>query len=274
MQTYKIWAPESSHWSRWAKPVAFANPPSAVQDTSADWMASSVQETVNVSWRHGLRYDTAVILDMPGDSGVPMAVALAGIGYRPVPLYNGVQGDRDENSAVAAGAITAALYSHAHALERLNLREDAPPVFMLDGDRMKTTNLKNGSYDNRWCIFPQDMPSADYLLSKQILNVLVYGPYAMQHDLAHVLLRYREKGIQISVCDTDGYTKTLIVEEPSTFKSIAHRLITINELGLSKNPAGGFGGKMTGYLSDRPSSSSSGARSRSSYTYHTYYRMG
>jgi hypothetical protein len=95
-----------------------------------------------------------------------------------------------------------------------------------------------GKYDNRWSVFPQDMPSAAFLSKRGIREVIVRSD-RIQDDLAHILRRYQEQGIKISMCDGTE-VREITVSKPSRFKSLFYRFGVI--LGLRRNAAGGFGG--------------------------------
>ena len=231
LETYKIWAPPHVFWSQWAKPVLFAG-------------ASFGRETIpsltvlsGVPWLSVVDPRTAIIVDLPNKMGVEEGLAIAGLGYRPVPLYNGVDGP---SPAVNVHSIAAALWGGADMLRGLSIRADAPPVFLLDADRMKGTGKKPGTYDNRWCVFAQDMPSAACLLERGIDRVIVRSP-VVQTDLEHVLRRYQDKGIKLSLCngrDVNPITVTKLFQ----FGSLLYRAKVIS--GLTRNAAGGFGGKI------------------------------
>ena len=52
-----------------------------------------------------------------------------------------------------------------------------------------------GTFDNRWVVFPQDFPSAAFLRSRGVAEVLLIQAGAQpQEDLAHVLLRWQQGG--------------------------------------------------------------------------------
>jgi len=141
--------------------------------------------------------------------------------------------------AVDVTDIVNALYQGAELLASLYIRSDAPPAFLLDSNRMKGTARQPGKYDNRWCIFPQDMPSASFLLEQGILSVYVRAD-KVQNDLTHILRRYQEKGIRIYHIGTSGTANELTVVRPSSFQSFLYRIQAM--LGLTRNAAGGFGG--------------------------------
>ena len=105
---------------------------------------------------------------------------------------------------------------------------------------LKTENINRlpGDYDNRWSVFPQDMPSASYLMNQGIRSVIVRTG-KMQDDLAHILHRYETQGLAIDMYDGIEQ-KRITVPRPSRFKSMFYRFGVL--LGLLRNSAGGFGG--------------------------------
>ena len=243
---YKIWAPEGTAWADWAKPVLFASLTGTRQATNTE-----IQVTPPA-----LMPDrkTMVILDLPGVQGVEEALGLAAGGFRPVPLYNGVMGDG--MALVDVKPLGRALYSGADILRTMTLPADAPPVFLLDSNRLEGTRIPL-SFDNRWCVFPQDMPSARYLKSKGIEKVILRSEKLL-HDLSRVLYEYQEAGLTLYIsANDDRYLRTLSVKKRHFIDDLAYRLRTT--MGLKRNAAGGFGSKIP-----PPYESSGGG----------YYRMG
>lgn len=232
LETYKIWAPDNAVWTQWAKPVLFMRPP-----------AHERKELIvpTIDWIPQADYHTMMIADLPGEKGVEEGLAFARLGYRPVPLYNGVYGARASSMIVPVEDIVAALYKGADVLKAYNIQSDAPPVFLLDSNRMKGAGKTPGKYDNRWCVFPQDMPSASFLLKEQIQNIIVYSD-EIQNDLSHILRRYQEQGIKIHLYNGRESLKEIAVVKPSHFKSLSYRFQVI--MGLVRNASGGFGGKV------------------------------
>jgi len=239
-ELYKLWAPEDSIWSNWAKPVLFAD--HAFDDRkpqTTDWRSS------NVTWSPPPDSGTAMVLDLPGADAVWLGLALSQRGFRPVPLYNGVRGPMGIVSPlVSVGDIVWALHSVPEILATLQLPEDAPPVFLLDYYRMAGGALADpGRFDNRWSVFPQDFPSANFLLSRGIRSVvLVQGKSVNPHrDLAHVLLRWQEAGIKILSSGVDDQTPPtpIQVARPSNFRALWYQALVL--AGLRRNSTGGFG---------------------------------
>jgi hypothetical protein len=241
LEAYKVWAPDDALWTQWAKPVLFMRP------AEPGFTQMQIPE---VGWIQGVESHTMIVVDLPGAGGVIESLALARLGYRPVPLYNGVDG-RSASMIVKVGEIATALFDGADILATYNISTEAPPVFMLDSRRMTGRGKQPGKYDNRWCVFPQDMPSAEFLLNSGIRRVIVRSA-EIQNDLSHILLRYQQKGIEIDLC-TENEIKKVSVVKPSRFKSISYRFSVIT--GLTRNAAGGFGGRIP-----EPTQSSSGVR--------------
>jgi hypothetical protein len=229
---YKIWSPTDAVWSEWAKPVLFIRPP----DT--DWIAINEPRIEYVT---AAEYHTMLIVDLPEIQGVEEGLSLARMGYRPVPLYNGVRSPQPSAALVQVEALVKALFRGAEELGSLGLSPDAPPVFLLDANRMNGQGKKPGMFDNRWCVLPQDMPSAAFLREQGIERIILRTD-EIQQDLTHVLKRYQEQGIKIYHSRRGEAPAEAIIVKPSKFKSIGYRFKAIT--GLMRNSAGGFGGKI------------------------------
>lgn len=243
LETYKIWAPDDALWTQWAKPVLFIHHPGHVNNYQLD--------IPEIKWIRSVERNTMIICDLPSKSGVLEALALARLGYRPVPLYNGVNG-QTSSTIVKVNDIVWSLYKGADALSACSIRTDAPPVFMLDSNRMTGRGKQPGTFDNRWCVFPQDMPSATFLIEAGISKVIVRAD-SIQNDLSHILCRYENEGLSIYLCDGEEPRK-IPVTQPSRFKSLSYRFKVI--AGLTRSATGGFGGM----IPEPTQSSSSGVR--------------
>jgi hypothetical protein len=240
-ELYKLWAPDESIWSNWAKPVLFAD--SLITDQppeqSTDWSSA------NVDWAPAADSGTAIVLDLPGPGGVWFGMALSRRGYRPVPLYNGVRGPALETfSLVKVDEIISALQAVEETLLTLKLPPAALPVFLLDSNRLAGGEVAlPGNFDNRWSIFPQDFPSANLLLYHGIHSVVLAQDTSdvPQDDLAHVLVRWQEAGIQIltsRVYDKEPPTPVKVAR-PFRFRSLWYAALVV--AGLRRNSTGGFG---------------------------------
>ena len=100
-----------------------------------------------------------------------------------------------------------------------------------------------GRFDNRWMVFPQDLPSASFLLSRGLSRAVVLQRQTGQpaEDLSHALLRWQEAGIEILALDpaSDSSPQPLAIQKPSRFRALWQRALAIG--GLKRNSAGGFG---------------------------------
>ncbi len=238
---YHIWAPPASPWAAWAKPVLFAHAPKAVDGHSP---------TVPVDYPAMPSADgaTAVVVDLPGPAGVSAAVALAGIGYRPVPLYNAVPTPPGVPAAVEVGPIAAALVAAAADLSAADLPHDAAPAFLLDsGRRFARVAVGPGMFDNRSVSLPTDFPSADRLRAAGVQRVILIqaADTLPQSDLIHTLRRWQEAGLPIlryAADMPDRPPSVIPVARPGGFRSMWHGLLAM--AGLRRYPLGGFGGML------------------------------
>jgi len=183
------------------------------------------------------------VVDIPGANAVNLAMDLARRGFRPVPLFNGVRGP-DLYSLVEVDDILRALYAASEILMAMPLPDAAPPVFLLDSERFAGASFATpGRFDNRWYVFPQDFPSANFLLSRNLRSVILVQRKSAspQNDLAHVLLRWQEAGIQIQSCGTEDAStpEPITVARPDRFRSLWYRALVL--AGLRRNSTGGFG---------------------------------
>ncbi len=183
----------------------------------------------------------ALVLDLPGEESMDLAYVFARRGFRPVPLFNGTSGPKP---VVDVHRIMRGLQRGTVALRALPLRPDAPPAFLLDALRNGSAlAVAPGRYDNRWVVLPQDMPSGSFLARHGISHVTLVRRGGLQPapDLAHILLRWQEAGLRLSVVDLDGRLAAheVKVARPSRFRTTWYAAITL--LGLRRNNMGGFG---------------------------------
>lgn len=247
-EIYTAWANPKSAWSQWVAPVLFTQSDCGPASASPLFVPS-------VPWSAGIDQNTAVILDLPGVESIKVAVALTRFGFVPVPVFNASPlPDYSVELSIAGGTTTPVSIDMRRIVEAIcwatptiqafSPSTSSPPAFMLDCDRLRPgIPVEVGVFDNRWIVFPQDFPSADYLRSRGIARVLLVqeGDHEPQNDLAHVLLRWQEKGIAINAVCTEGSVSPtrITVQRPSTYKTSWYRALAM--LGLRRNAAGGFG---------------------------------
>jgi hypothetical protein len=234
MWMYEIWAPEDGLWSPWAKPTLFMN---------KDIWGSSQEIRPGVTlWPNDIKNGTMVIIDLPGETGIIEGLSLCRNGWRPVPLYNGIFPSVLYEPVIQVKEIADKIESGAQIIQASGLKPDSPPAFLLDSRRTSGPRVpKPGAYDNRWCLMPQDMPSADFVKRHGIQRVVVRAnSAALDNDLEHILKRYQQSGIAIFTCDAAGNLRKYSVDHLPSFRSLTYRVRTI--MGLTLNSAGGFGG--------------------------------
>lgn len=247
-EIFSIWAPDESPWSRWAKPVLFSYLDPVPGQPSMTEMVD------DVSWSPPPDEKTALVLDLPGAVGVRVGVALAGRGYRPVPLYNALPLPFNEpvldpltGRAVAAVdvlPIINALGVSTEQLARLKPPSNAPPAFLLDANRHGDgRKMEPDEFDNRSVLFTTDFPSANFLASQGIQHVLLVqkDQAAPQWDLVHVLCRWQDGGFKLEQLrlDVPLQCEPFTVDRPSWFGAMFQRVLA--SFGLRRAYGGGFG---------------------------------
>lgn len=231
LAAYKHWTPAHSPWSPWVKPVLFASMYVGIGNSS------NLPPLPPIEWVLNVSRSTAVILDTPGEEAIMEALALSEVGYIPVPLFNGCH--HPANALVRMNTVVEYLYAATSLLWRRGLDPLSPPVFILDSRRMQGGHdVSPGKFDNRWCVLPQDMPSADFLRRQGIERVLLRTERPAQ-DLSHVLKRYEQGGLALQICRDGISMEDMRANTPSLFRSLGYRFSAL--LGLRRNSAGGFG---------------------------------
>ena len=230
---FDAWAPADAVWSPWAKPALFAQSPTFAS------VPESQPAPADAGWIPGASGQRALVVELPGVRAAALAVPLAAKGHRPVPLFNTCD---DPSAVIDVRPLVSELAAAAAPLRGRSLPPDAPPAFLLDSNRLRPAVLPEpGKFDNRWVVFPQDFPSAAFLQSRGIREVLlIMEGETPQQDLAHVLRRWQDAGIAIhAMPPAAAPPRSIVVEKPSWFRMLGYRLIARS--GLRRNNAGGFG---------------------------------
>ncbi len=235
---FEIWAPSRGVFSAWAKPLLFAQMDEGQIVRPATDRAAPAQP-----WAARLDGRTAVVLDLPGDASVWHGAALGEAGYRPVPLFNGSDG---QQPAVEVRSIMLALQHAAGQVERASIADDAPPAFMLDGRRCDPSVRPGaGWFDNRWVVFPQDFPSGRLLRSRGLERALLVREQGRRlgDDLREVLARWDKDGVELFEVEVGGVEPVpLKVRAAWGLRPLA--AVAMVMLGLRANSAGGFGARV------------------------------
>jgi hypothetical protein len=217
--------------------------PDTAKDIAPRSEAIATGVTREIAWLGEPQSSEMVIVDLPGTEGIIEGLSLCALGFRPVPLYNGT-GPSDklplDCAVIQNEELASYLHPGAQIIQESNLQPTSPPAFLLDSRRLVYQGSVIGRYDNRWCVFPQDMPSVDFIRGQGIMRVIVRA-YAIQNDLAHILMRYQDGGVPVYLCSNpDAEPTPFRVNKPSKFRSLAYRMSTVRL--LKANSGGGFGG--------------------------------
>jgi hypothetical protein len=256
-EVFEVWAPESSVWSPWAKPVIFAQ--HVTQDVN---IPSNSDAEYDAYWAPHAAERTALIVNLPSDESVRAGLSLAEHGYRPVPLYNTSMGQKP---VLDINPILIKLYAGTSLLQRVYIDDNAPPAFLIDSTRLKGLLPPTpGMYDNRWVVWSQDFPSSNFLRSKEIERVmLIQSGTRVQDDLAQVLSRWKRDKLEVLVQDvpsiyagdkakigmeadapTSPTQGQIVPFQASAFLAfwMWSRMMLPAMMGLRRSSVGGFGG--------------------------------
>lgn len=199
-QLYQLWAPLGKRWVDWVRPLLFVN---------NDLLYSQDFELLSTPYLTELKSDTVVFIDLPNHFSLLEGLTLAKLGYRPIPLFNGTDAPKNTMSLVNNDEIKQTLVWGSLLLQDLKIEEDAPPVFLLDSNRLIRHKMDIGVYDNSWDIYIQDVPSASYLLAHGISKIIVRSE-KINRDLMIILYEYQKKGLIISL--TNGFDEAIDVQ--------------------------------------------------------------
>jgi hypothetical protein len=242
------WAPDTSIWSSWTKPVLFAHV------DAGDIATEPPAAPVDLDWCPAIEDRAAIVVELPGAESVMLGIALAERGYRPVPLFNAIPlpGGRpvldpftgQKVAAVDVLPTISALRQEAERLAGLTIAPAAPPAFLLDENRRGDgRTLLPGEFDNRSVCFTTDFPSALFLLAYGIQRALLVQKARLspQSDLEHVLRRWQDDHIALEIARVDipDPRKPLEIPKPPWYGAMFQRALLA--LGLRRGSGEGFG---------------------------------
>lgn len=209
-EIYKIWAPPFKKWVDWVRPVPFIG-----IDIPKERYEFIDYTIPNINYLKYLSKDTAIIIDEQGTNSIKEGIALAKVGYRPIPIFNGTNPPYGSKATTNNTIIEPLLVWGALELQNIEIKTDAPPVFLLDKNRLNRYKLNRSIFDNSWDIYPQDLPSSEYLLKNGITKIIVKGDL-LQNDLSKVLYKFQKNNIKILL--TNGYEepKEIKIKKPKT----------------------------------------------------------
>jgi len=207
-EIFQLWAPNHIRWTEWVRPVLFV----AMNDR--EQIKPFHNFTIpKINYMDSKKANIAIILDLPGYDSIMEGLALARKGYRPIPLYNGTMAQAGSMATVDNLGIQSALQWATSKLQEIELDSEAPPVFLLDSNRLLRLKMNGTVFDNSWDVYHQDMPSGEYFLKHGIDTIIVRGE-KIARDLALILYKFQKKGITIQF--TKGYevAKSIKIRKP------------------------------------------------------------
>lgn len=206
---YKIWAPNECNWVDWVRPVPFIG-----VDQHHNYQEFIDYTIPKINYIKGKMNDTMIIIDIKGVDSIKEGIALAKLGYRPIPIFNGTNPLINTKSTTNNLIIEPLLVWGALELKNIKIDNDAPPVFLLDSNRLNRYKLNRGIFDNSWDIYPQDIPSKEYLLKKGIKKIIIRGE-KLNNDLCKVLYKYQN---DIKILFTNGFDNLIEIKIPKVKK--------------------------------------------------------
>jgi hypothetical protein len=244
---FEAWAPRGALWTPWAKPVLFAHLGAATIEEPVlprpTWVRGELLEVP----AHVGGYRTsaqpakpAIVVDLAGNEGIATGLALADLGFRPVPLYTALPSPA---SIVPMEQIALAIVAAAQELARKELPADAPPAFLLDARRSGEGRIASpGQFDNRSVAVSSDFPSGDKLRAAGIGAVVLVcrGEFDPASDLTPALASWQAQGLAVLLvrADAPGAARPIHVRPPGVFARVA---LWWTRSQLRRGPGGAFG---------------------------------
>ena len=207
-EMYQIWAPIGKKWVDWVRPVPFVQ----MNHYSKQYTYSDFSIPV-ICYLEEEEKHTAVIVDLPGMESVKEGLALARKGFRPIPIFNGTAEQPNSGATSDNQPASIALALGAEELLKITIKEDAAPAFLTDRNRLQRFKMNVSVFDNSWDVYPQDLPSAEYLMKNDIKRVIVVGEN-IARDLKKILYDYQKKGMEIYLTDRYKTPKKVRILRP------------------------------------------------------------
>ena len=245
-EIFEAWAPTGGIWSNWVKPAPFAQLP-------RDLPPDTEPLPLDLSWLPPARDRVATVVDLPGARGVHVGLAMARLGYRPVPLYNArlppeaaaTGAPSNETAVVHIEPIVSALTRGCEQLRVSPPPLDGPPAFLIDADRQAAhTAPLPDAFDNRSVVFVTDFPSAATLARHEITRALLIrertGPIGS--DLSYALQVWQQAGVHLEwkALSEPGPPAPLSLPRARWWRGVRQRLLEL--FGFRRTESGDFGG--------------------------------
>ncbi len=190
-EIFKIWYDSSNKWCAWIKPVSFVN----LNYKYNEYMDFDFSNN-KVEYIDKMKLDTAIIVDLAGKDSIVEGVKLAKLGFRPIPIYNGVNPQLNASSTILNHYIEVGLLKATDEIKKINFNKNASPVFLLDSSRVNRYRISDNLFDNSWDVYSQDFPTSKFFLENGIYNIIVVS-YKINKDLEKVLFKFQQDGLNI-----------------------------------------------------------------------------
>jgi hypothetical protein len=240
---FDVWRGDDHPWRAWVKPPLFARLDEGPDDEAHPFRRSAPPwGRIDVSWAPNPS-STALVVDLDGAEALWTGLALAGRGFRPIVSINAASAPGE---VIDMGPLLGALREGARHPRAFAGGAGPRPAFLLDARRARAERPPApGAFDNRWVVFPSDLPPAEALRAHGVTGVLLAqrGP-TPQPDVHDVLCGYGRAGLALSARDVTpgaGATRPARLACGPAFARLV-RLVA-RELGATPNrrPDGSFG---------------------------------
>jgi hypothetical protein len=160
----------------------------------------------------GFPSDTAVILDLPGAESVAASAALAD---RFDPVYAFDNWPHPAGVVPSQQTLGAALYYRPALVRARAVRPSgAPPLFVLDSERLAPYEDEQSQFDNRYLA---KVPTAERLASLGVRHVLYVTASSEQQveqdDLNEAFLEYQAAGVDVKLLPLSDFVDEDEIEE-------------------------------------------------------------
>lgn len=210
-EIYEIYAPKNAKWTEWVRPVPFV----AIETYKRK--ASKVFIKRKIPFLDNYQEDTVIFVDLANVESIEYGLSLAEIGYRPIPLFNGVDEQIGSSATTDTYLVEEGLISGAERLKNIDLKNNANPVFLLDNMRLNRYRKDETIFDNSWDLYGQDIPSVDYFIKNNITKIIIVSK-KVERDLRKIFFKFQSKGIDFYI--TDGYHELKKIHLKKTIKEL------------------------------------------------------
>lgn len=205
-EIYKIYAPEGTKWIEWIRPVPFVAIDTYNRQPVNNWISRKPL------FLEQYQKDTAIFVDLPGKESIELGIALANLGYRPIPIFNGTDEQLGSKATTDTYIIEKSLIVGAEKLKSIYLANNANPAFLLDSSRTNRYRANESIFDNSWDLYGQDIPSLEYFKQNGINKIIVVGN-EIQRDLRKIFFKFQDSGIEFFLTDSYSTIQKVILRK-------------------------------------------------------------